>query len=170
MIKIREEQAGDIEVIREINIIAFEQPEEANLVDELRQNYSDLLSLVAEFDAKVVGHILFSAATIESNGEAVKGMGLAPMAVLPEYQNMGIGSKMVKEGVARLKETKCPFIIVLGYPRYYPKFGFTTASRYNIECEWEVPDDAFMVLMLDNDVMEGVSGMAKYLPEFAEVT
>jgi putative acetyltransferase len=83
-----------------------------------------LLSLVAVEKEKIVGHILFSSAIIEGEHGVVKGMGLAPMAVLPEFQRQGIGSQLVKAGIEKLRKTKCPFIIVLGHPEYYPRFGF----------------------------------------------
>ncbi len=95
-------------------------------------------------------------------------MGLAPMAVLPENQRQGIGSKLIKTGISKMKNRKCPFIIVVGHPDYYPRFGFEPASRYGIQSEWDVPDEAFMILVFDEDKMRGISGVAKYLPEFAE--
>ena len=91
------------------------------------------------------------------------------MAVHPEYQNKGIGSLLVEEGIKRLKETSCPFIIVLGHEKYYPRFGFETASKYGIKPQWEgVPDEAFMIMINDKEKMAGASGVAKYRKEFDE--
>jgi putative acetyltransferase len=168
MIMVREEQSEDIPVIREVNKRAFGQPQEADLVDRLRQNCHDLLSLVAVAENQVVGHILFSPATIGSEGGTIQGMGLAPMAVLPEYQRHGVGAELIRAGIRRLESRACPFVIVLGHAAYYPRFGFEPASRFGIQSEWEVPDDAFMILVLNKSVMQGVSGMVKYRPEFAE--
>lgn len=170
MIRIREEQSEDIRVIRKVNERAFGQPKEADVVDELRRNCNDLLSLVAVAQNQVVGHILFSPATIESEDRIVRGVGLAPMAVLPEYQRKGVGAELIRTGITRLENKGCPFVIVLGHAEYYPRFGFETASRYGVRSEWEVPDDAFMILVLNKSEMQGISGLARYRPEFAEAT
>jgi len=167
MIKIRKESQKDIDVIRQINEQAFGQSQEANIIDKLRDNCCDLLSLVVLREDKLVGHILFSPAAIEGNHGIIKGMALGPMAVIPEYQGQGIGSAMVKEGIQILKESGCPFIIVLGHPEYYPRFGFKPASRYEIRSQWEgVPDEVFMILWLNESKARGVSGIAKYRQEF----
>lgn len=149
-------------------MLAFGQPQEADVVDKLRQNCPDLLPLVAVLDKRIVGHILFSPATVEAKGMVIHGMGLAPMSVLPEYQRQGIGSQLVRSGIEELKERHCPFVIVLGHAEYYPRFGFEPASTQGISSEWEVPDEAFMVLVLDEAVMRGISGVARYRLEFAE--
>jgi len=94
-------------------------------------------------------------------------MGLAPMAVLPEFQRQGIGSRLVRYGLDILRQGSCPFIIVLGHPEYYPRFGFEPASTHKIRCQWTgVPDEAFMIIILDKDAMAGVSGIAAYRSEF----
>ncbi|MGH8284998.1 MAG: GNAT family N-acetyltransferase [Steroidobacteraceae bacterium] len=95
---------------------------------------------------------------------------LGPMAVLPEYQRQGIGSKLVEAGNQRLKDAGCPSVIVVGHADYYPRFGFRPASAHRIECEWEVPDNVFMLLVLDQTKMQGVSGLARYRDEFSGVT
>ena len=168
MITIRQEQPQDLKTIREVNRRAFAQTQEADLVDKLRQNYHNLLSLVAVIQNEVVGHILFTPVTIESAARTVRGMGLAPMAVLPEYQRQGIGSKLVRSGIEQLKKRQCPFIIVLGHAEYYPQFDFEPASRYGIRSEWQVEDGVFMILPLNESEMQGISGVARYSPEFAE--
>ena len=169
MIGIREEQPQDIEAIRDLNVRAFGQTQEADLVDKLRQNCDDLLSLVAVIQNQVVGHILFSPATIESPQRKVHGMALAPMAVLPEYQRQGIGSKLVLTGIEKLRKLQCPFIIVLGHAEYYPRFDFEPASRYGIRSEWEVEDEVFMIMLLNEPETNRISGVAKYRPEFMEL-
>ena len=169
VIKIRVERVEDYEAVRKINDKAFGQVEEGRIVDKIREACEEIISLVAVEDEKVVGHIFFSPAVIINKGETIKGMGLAPMAVHPDYQNKGIGSLLVKEGIKRVKETGCPFIIVLGHDKYYPRFGFETASKYGIYPQWEgVPDEAFMVMILDKVTMSGVSGVATYRKEFDE--
>ena len=169
MITIRREQPDDITTVHLINEKAFGQPAEANLVDTLRTACPNALSLVALWDGQVVGHILFTPVNIQTAKGAIQGMGLAPMAVVPERQRQGVGSQLVEAGLKALRQRACPYVIVLGHPEYYPRFGFVPASRYGLACQWEgVPDDAFMVLLLDEASMAGVSGVARYRGEFDE--
>ena len=127
-----------------------------------------LLSLVAVQDDQIVGHIMFSPVRIEGQ-MTVDGMGLAPMAVLPELQHQGIGLRLVQAGIEILKSRSSPFIIVLGHPEYYPRFGFEPASHRGVRSQWEgVPDEAFMILVLNAEAMSGVQGVARYRDEFDE--
>lgn len=162
-IEIREERAGDLAAIREVNELAFGQPVEANIVDALRSNGAMLASLVAIADDRVVGHVMYSPVSL--NG--IVGAGLGPVAVLPGDQRRGIGSALITAGNAQLQSTGCPFIVVLGHAHFYPRFGFRPARGRGITCEWDVPDEAFMLLVLDAAKMEGVSGVARYREEFA---
>jgi putative acetyltransferase len=146
LIEIREERPDDAPAIREVNKRAFGQDQEGNIVDALRTNGAVSLSLVAAVNGRIVGHIMYSPITV---GGVITGAALGPMAVVPEYQRQGIGSKLVEAGNEKLQDDDCPFIIVLGHPNYYPRFGFRPASMYGIECEWAVPDDVFMLLVLD---------------------
>ncbi len=167
MIKIREERTEDYDSVRIINDLAFGTSEEGRIVDKLRKACQEIISLVAVSGEKIVGHILFSPAEIKDTN--IIGMGLAPMAVLPDFQKQGVGSVLVKEGLRRIKKTDCPFIIVLGHEQYYPRFGFEQASKYGLKSQWEgVPDEAFMAMILDKTVMAGVSGVASYRDEFDE--
>ncbi len=155
--------------MRVINEQAFEQPAEANIVDKVRRACPDSLSLVAEDGKDVVGHIFFSPVVVETSGRRVTGMGLAPMAVLPDRQRQGIGTRLVKRGLEMLRERGCPYVVVLGHPDYYPRFGFRRASNHGLSTQWEgVPDDAFMVLILDGDAMAGTSGVVRYRDEFSD--
>ena len=164
MIEIREERLDDIAAIREVNKRAFGQGQEANIVDALRSNGAALLSLVATLNGQVVGHIMYSPISV---GDNVTGAALAPMAVLPEHQREGIGSKLIEAGTQKLKEAGYPFIIVLGHANYYPRFGFKPAGDFGIKCEWDVPDEVFMLLVLNQSKMQDVSGLAKYRHEFS---
>src|SRR5229473_5179817 len=167
---IRPERPEDASRVRHVNELAFGQSAEADLVERLRQACTDSLSLVAEDDDAVVGHILFTSVVVESAGRRVLGMGLAPMAVLPDRQRQGIGSQLVRRGLDILRERGCAFVVVVGHPEYYPRFGFETASVHGLASQWEgVPDAAFMVLVLDVHAMAGVSGVAKYREEFNEL-
>ena len=166
-IEIREERPNDIAAVRDLNRRAFGQDQESNIVDALRANGAALLSLVATVNDQVVGHIMYSPLAID--GKLI-GAALGPMAVLPEHQRQGIGSKLIEAGNQKLKDAGCPFIIVVGHAEYYPRFGFRPASEHGIKCEWDVPDDVFMLLVLDQAKMEGISGLAKYRQEFSSVS
>jgi putative acetyltransferase len=163
---IRPERPEDASRVRHVNELAFGRPTEADLVERLRQAGTDSLSLVAE-DGAVVGHILFTSVAVECARRRVLGMGLAPMAVRPDRQRQGIGSQLVSRGLDILRERGCPFVVVVGHPEYYPRFGFEPASIHGLVSQWEgVPDAAFMVLVLDERAMARVSGVAKYREEF----
>jgi len=169
LVTIREERPEDVEAIRAVNQKAFGQPQEGQLVDALRANGGALLSLVATVNGRVVGHIFYTPVSIGSDGEKIVGVGLGPMAVFPEYQCQGIGGRLIETGNQKIREGGCPFIVVLGHAEYYPRFGFKPASGYRLQCEWDVPDNVFMVLVLDQSKMRGVSGLAKYRQEFSSV-
>ncbi|HEX8749112.1 MAG TPA: N-acetyltransferase, partial [Pyrinomonadaceae bacterium] len=145
MITIRAETAEDVSSVRRVNELAFERKEEAELVDRLRSAVEFFVSLVALSDARVVGHIFFSPVTLEAEAADFPLMGLAPMAVLPGYQNQGIGSQLVLDGLEQCRRMGCYAVVVLGHPEYYPRFGFVPASRKGLRCEYPVPDEAFMV-------------------------
>ena len=167
MVTIRQEQPEDVAAVRRINELAFGQPAEAGIVDSIRAACPDAVSLVALDDDQVVGHVFFSPVSVSGETGIVRGMGLAPMAVLAERQRQGIGSLLAREGIDAIRERKCPFIIVLGHPEYYPRFGFVPASQHGLSSQWEgVPDEAFMVLIFDKEAMTGISGVAKYRDEF----
>lgn len=155
--------------IRQVHEAAFGQHDEADLVDALRKNCKELLSLVAVDGERIVGHALWSPVTIESESGTVPGMGLGPVGVLPEFQRRGIGSRLIKDGTEMLRSRQCPLIIVLGHQDYYPRFGFVPASKHGIRSEWDMPENAFMVLMLDPSCAGTILGIAKYRPEFSVV-
>jgi putative acetyltransferase len=167
VIEIREERPDDVPAVRDLNRRAFGQDQESNIVDALRANAAALLSLVATLNGQVVGHIMYSPRSIDGKFE---GAALGPMAVLPECQRRGIGSKLIEAGNRKLKDDGCPFIIVVGHADYYPRFGFRPASEHGIKCEWDVPDDVFMLLVLDEAKMEAFSGLARYRNEFSSVS
>jgi putative acetyltransferase len=167
LVEIREERPDDVAAVRDLNRRAFGQDQESNIVDALRANGAALLSLVATVNDRVVGHIMYSPLSIGGN---VKGAALGPMGVLPEYQRQGIGGKLIEAGNRKLNDADCPFIIVVGHADYYARFGFRPAREHGIKCQWDVPDDVFMLLILDQAEMEGVSGLAKYRDEFSSVS
>ena len=168
---VRAESGGDAAGIRRVNELAFGSRLEADLVERLRLSCPEALSLVADDQGTLVGHILFTPVIVESGDRHVAGMGLAPMAVAPDRQRQGIGSMLVGMGIERLRERRCPFVVVVGHPGYYPRFGFAPAWRFGLRSQWQGIDDAaFMALMLDPAVMSGVAGIARYRDEFSSDT
>jgi putative acetyltransferase len=163
---VRPEKPEDIPAIRIVVEQAFGRAAEADLVDALRRNGKAILSLVAEDEGQIVGHVLFSPVTLRSNETELTGVGLAPLAVIPYRQNQRIGSMLVEEGLKRLREDGRRFIVVLGHPHYYPRFGFIPASRFNIKSEYDVADDVFMAMELQTGALRDQFGIARYQPEF----
>lgn len=165
---IRKEQSQDIEGIRRVNRAALGGEYEVEVVDQLRLNCPEILSLVACVGENIVGHILFSPAEIiQSDRLALSGMGLGPLAVLPDYQGLGIGSALCKEGLQHMELAGFPFVVVLGHPEYYPRFGFERASTHGVRSAFkDVPDEAFMMRIFDAEALAGVKGVAYYRPEF----
>lgn len=162
---IRAERPIDIAAIDAVNRAAFETDAEARLVALLRAQATPVISLVAEADDRVVGHIMFS--PIEAAGAAAGAvLGLAPMAVLPEYQRRGIGSDLVRAGLDACRGIGVTALVVLGHPEFYPRFGFIPASRFGLTSEYSVPDDVFMAMELEQGSLTGVSGVVRYHPAF----
>jgi putative acetyltransferase len=147
-LKIRPETAQDLAKITEVNNLAFGQKNEGMLVEKLRQTdrFISELSLVAELEGRIVGHVLFYPVIIRSVDSEFLSLSLGPMAVIPELQRQGIGSRLVTEGLAAAARLGHRSVIVLGHPDYYPKFGFKPASRWNIKAPFDAPDEAFMAL------------------------
>ncbi len=165
MSEIREEEPGDKESVRHVNVAAFDDGSEAAVIEKLRVSCDEYLAFVAVEDGHVVGHILFTPVTLDGHG--VVGMGLAPMAVLPAHQRTGIGSRLVRHGLDHVRQSGCPFVIVLGHPEYYPRFGFERASQYRLRSQWEgIPDEAFMVAVFDREAIPEAGGVARYRNEF----
>ena len=166
--RIRPETESDRAAVRAVNAAAFETPAEADLVESLRRKGVSLISLVAEAEGKVVGHILFSPVSLAEHGH-LKLMGLAPMAVAPNHQRKGIGSALVRQGLARCKEGGYCAVVVVGHANYYPRFGFVPAHRHGLRCEYDVPSDVFMVAELVAGALKGSSGLVRYDGAFAGV-
>jgi putative acetyltransferase len=166
--RIRPETEADRAAVRAVNEAAFETSAEADLVEALRARSVALVSLVAEVDGKIVGHILFSPVSLKEHAHLnVKGLG--PMAVMPDCQRKGVGSALVREGLACCKNLGSCAVVVVGHPEYYPRFGFAPASRYSLRSEYDVPDDVFMVAVLEDGALNSVSGLVRYDDAFAGV-
>ena len=168
MVTIRQEMPEDIASIRYVNEQAFGQKEEAALIDKLRNRDIVTLSLVASQEGQIVGHILFSPATVTSEYSSFEVIALAPMAVIPEYQRKGIGSQLVLAGLEECRRLGHEIVVVLGHPDYYPRFGFIPAKPKGIACEFEVPEEAWMILELREGTLAGRRGVVKFQPEFHE--
>jgi putative acetyltransferase len=163
---IRREESQDVAAIRDVNEQAFGGSGEANAIEALRARGAATLSLVAVIDDRVVGHLFFSPATIQSLDRSWSALGLAPLSVLPEYQRQGIGTALMKAGLEECRQAGHERVIVLGHADYYPRFGFERASQYGVRFEFEAPDEACMVLALCPGAFDGVNGVAKYQPEW----
>ena len=168
MLTIRAERAEDFEAVRRVNEAAFGRPDEARLVDRLR-GVRPHVSLVAVEEGRVVGHIFFSPVSIESLARGVAAMGLGPMAVVPERQGGGVGSRLVREGLQECRRAGCGVVVVLGHADYYPRFGFARAGGKGLRCKWPVGDEHFMVSELTPGALDGAGGLVEYRPEFDEV-
>jgi putative acetyltransferase len=168
MVTIRREEAEDFDAVRHVNERAFGRTEEAELVDRLRGAGKSALSLVASDGGQVIGHIMFSPTTVESEGGDFEALMLAPLAILPEYQRQGVGSKLVTTGLEECRRLEWDLMLVVGHAEYYPRFGFTKARSRGIGCEFEVPDEAWMVIELSDGALAGRTGTARFQPEFLE--
>lgn len=159
---IRPELPSDIPAIHEVLCSAFPSQEESELVRSLRHNGHLSLSLVAEEDGSVIGYIGFSPVSVNGN---TNGFGLAPVAVLPEHQSLGVGSQLVKEGLEQARHIGANYVVVLGHSHYYPRFGFVAAQPLGYRDEYDA-NDSFMIIEL---VPHGLppKGLIKYGPEFA---
>lgn len=140
------------------------------LVAKLRlsENFIPELSLVAEQDKKIIGHLMFTKLIIDDEGHNYNSLALAPVSVLPEYQNMGVGDKLIRKGLLIAKERGYKSVIVLGHKDYYPRFGFKPASRWEIRAPFEVEDEAFMALELVVGELNKIRGTVIYSKEFME--
>lgn len=166
--QIRPERDTDRDAVRAVNAAAFPTPAEADLVDALREQARPVISLVAERDGAIVGHILFSPVTLDSR-PGLSMMGLAPMAVAPEHQRSGVGLALVRAGLDECRQKGFSAVVVLGHPEYYPRFGFVPAVRYGLRSEYDVPDEVFMVQELVPGALEGAPGTIRYHAAFGSV-
>jgi len=163
---VRFERPGDIEKIKGVNLQAFETGTEADLVDTLRNTDLELISLVAEENGEVIGHILFSPVTLAGD---LRIMGLGPMAVIPNWQSKGVGTKLVNAGLQACEKAGYEAVVVLGHADYYPRFGFAPSVNFGIKSEYDVPPEVFMVKELRKGAFKGASGTIKYHQVFNEI-
>lgn len=173
-IHIRKETPEDYREVIELTARAFENMpfadgDEDKLVERLRKapNFISELSLVAELEGKIVGHILFTPAIIDNEQKQFLTLVLGPVSVLPEFQKRGIGGKLIKAGHKKALECGFDSVILLGHPEYYPRFGYKPASGWGIKTHYQLPsDDVFMAAELAENALKDVSGMVIFPPEF----
>jgi predicted N-acetyltransferase YhbS len=161
---VRAETPQDLEAIREVNRRAFGQEDEARLVDALRDGGYARLSLVAEEGGRIVGHILFSDLPIVTQVGTLPALALAPMAVLPDRQRQGIGSRLVREGLRACAEAGHRIVVVLGHADFYPRFGFSARLAEPLQAPFSGP--SFMALELVPGALANVAGQVRYAPPF----
>lgn len=167
-VAIRSESPEDYDAVRNVNLTAFDTPTEADLFDAMRDTpeYVPELSLVAELDEQIVGHALFSEVTVEQETGELRALSLGPIAVLPDHQRQGIGSQLMEAGHQRGREMRYPFIVLIGHPWYYPRFGYVPARQYGLVTIWEVSDPVFMVCELEEGALEHAAGTIRYPEPF----
>lgn len=163
--QIRAEEERDQEAIRSLHQTAFDSPAKARLVDDLREQAQPFISLVAEHSGTIIGHIAFSPVVLTWHPE-LKITGLAPMAVAPEHQHQGIGSGLVYAGLNECRKPGFGGMVVLGHSEYYPRFGFRPAADFGIDCEFDVPREAFMLMELKPGYLRDASGTIHYHEAF----
>jgi putative acetyltransferase len=172
--EIRDERPDDAAAVEQVHERAFGRPDEAAMVQAVRAQGAATVSLIAALgpetvpraEREIVGHILLSPVTLEGQCEP-RGLGLAPLAVLPEHQRNGIGSELVEAALQRARSLGHAYVVVLGHPRYYPRFGFVPASRFGLRYEQPVPDPAFMALELAPGCLAAGTGVVRYLSAFS---
>lgn len=177
-VAIRTETPNDLAAIRALTISAFSNSDvghngEVDLVDSLRETCDQRLSLVAcdtskDDGSKVVGHILFTPVSIRADEQEVHGMGLAPMSVAPDHQRSGIGSALVTEGLAQLDAADCPFVVVIGHPDFYTRFGFRAAAELKLSHGFDGIPQYFSFIRLQQATapLQLTGGLIHYHPEF----
>jgi len=172
---IREEKSTDFKAVFSLIEKAFKTEKlsdhkEQFLVERLRKSKSFIpqLSVVAEIQNKIIGHILVTKLKIKNDQTEFDSLALAPVSVLPEYQGNGIGGMLIKEAHKTAKELGYKSIVLLGHEKYYPKFGYELTDKYGIELPFDVPKENCMVIELTENGLNGVTGMVEYPKEFSE--
>ena len=164
---IRDEAPGDVAAIRRVHLEAFGGGVEARIVELLRESGRSAVSLVAEVDGEVIGHVIYSAVVAADAEKEFRAVSLGPVGVRPAWQSQGHGSILIREGLRRCSAEGYHAVVLLGNPGYYARFGFQPAHRAGLENEWGVHDE-FMVLTLREGALDLVRGMVRYAPEFQQ--
>ena len=168
-VTIRLETAVDAPNVFAVETAAFGRPAEAELVEKLQQAGVDTISLVALLDNALVGHVLFSPVTVKSDEGEFTAVALGPVAVSPDHQKESIGSALCRQGLEACREAGYELAFVLGHPSYYPRFGFTPSAPHGLRCQFDVPDEVFMVRELVPGALQNKRGTVYYHPLFSGV-
>jgi putative acetyltransferase len=163
-VMIREREPADDAAIGALNEAAFGGAYEAKLIEDLRSAGLAAVELVACDGAVIAGHILFSDLDVTMDERAVRALALAPVAVLPARQRQGIGGALVRDGLARARQSNWQAVILLGHPEYYPRFGFSAALARKLQSPFS--GEAFMALELAPEALAGDKGRVVYPAAF----
>jgi putative acetyltransferase len=165
--EVRPERAEDHAAIREVNRLAFGREAEGRLVDALRAGGYVRLSMVAEDEGRIVGHILFSELPIVTRPGEIEALALAPMAVVQSRQRQGIGTLLVREGLRACADLGHRIVLVVGHPGYYPRFGFSAKLAERLASPYS--GEAFMALEVSPGALDDVAGEVRYPAPFQDV-
>jgi putative acetyltransferase len=166
---IREERPEDAEAVHALLVAAFGREAEARLVERLRASGKIVCALLAEEKGLALGHMVFSQIVVESGDGEIPVLALAPLAVVPAFQRLGVGSALVSAGLERCRMERHARVTVVGDPVYYGRFGFVPASRFGLKCPFPVPEEAFMAIELEPGALAQVSGVVRYGHEFEDL-
>lgn len=161
-IRIRHENITDYNAITRVNDLAFGRPEEGIIVKTIRdrEDYEPTLSLVAELQGEIIGHVLILPIDVECGNISIRTGSLAPIAVVPEHQGKGIGGMLMRAALHELKLLGVKSCVLVGHPEYYPRFGFGKASELGLVCPYPgVPDAAWMAVELEEGALNGIHGV-----------
>jgi putative acetyltransferase len=166
---IRPESPGDFDTVHGLLLDSFGREAEARLVDRLRASEKIATALVAEEKARILGHVVFSKIVADTGAGEVGALALAPLAVLPAFQRLGIGSALVSAGLERCRLNRHPRVLVLGDPVYYARFGFVPAERFGLKHPISSSANAFMAIELEPGAFAKTSGTVRYGHEFDDL-
>lgn len=165
----RPTSTDDVPALRTLHSAAFQGQKEANLVAQVIEAGSERLSLVAELDGGIIGHVLFTPVEVEREqvGKQEGAMGLGPMAVHPDHQRRRVGFELLWAALSELGREEVPAVFVLGFPDYYGRFGFEPAFNSGLRWEHPAEKEVFMALEMQKGWLQGPLGVVRYLPEFS---
>jgi putative acetyltransferase len=169
---LRTETPKDYDHVYQLNIAAFgNREDESKLIERIRlsEEFIPELSIIADNQGEIVGHILLSKAKVVQADEIYDVIVLAPVAVHPMHQKKGIGGMLINEGVKRATRLGYGLVLLIGHPTYYPKFKFQQAAKYGLTLrQFDVPEDVFMVRELIEGELGRISGELQYPKAFFE--
>ena len=166
---IRAEQPSDFDTVNALLRTSFGREAEARLVHRLRASEKITSALIAEEKARILGHVVFSKIVVDGEGGELGALALAPLAVEPAFQRLGIGSALVSAGLERCRLNRHPRVLVLGDPVYYARFGFVPAAKFGLKCPFPAPAEAFMAIELAPGAFAKTSGSVRYGHEFDDL-